>query len=332
VKRVLPPAGAAPDTLEMLRLISSAAHKIHGGSSVTALKRRAFFIWRALRYRTQLLEFWARLKNASPDGRVPVTAEVLGVTEWPYLNNEWDVAERLDRIATHYELLASAARKLLGLDKRTAMRLLDLSKFSAHCEIIIDRPLWFKREGELVLNLFRETLRVASLAFILGTHNGAPAIFIGAIQGINRAVSSEESLEIFRDLTKDFEGVRPRSLLLDILRMIARELRVQTLFAVADENRHHRHKYFGAHEQAKLAANYNEIWSEHGGRVSEVATFYELPVQPQRKDLADVPAKKRAMYRRRYAMLAEIEAEVSNTIKAWVAASAAAQLKRPLLA
>jgi uncharacterized protein VirK/YbjX len=331
VKRRVPSGAAtAPETVPVLRLITSAAQKIHGGSSPTALKRRAFFICRALRYRPLLQQFWARLINASRDGRLPVTAEVLGVTEWPYLNNAWGVAERLDRIATHYELLASTSNTLLGLDRRTAVRLLDLSRFSTHCEIIIDRPLWFKREGELVLNLFRETIRVASLAFILGTQNGAPAIFIGAIQGVNRAVSSEESLEIFRDLTKDFEGVRPRSLLLDILRMIAAELQVKTLLAVADENRHHRHKYFGAGEQSKLAANYNEIWSEHGGSPSAVPTFYELPVQQPRKELADVPTKKRAMYRRRYAMLAEIEAEVSNTIRESIAASSAANPTRPL--
>jgi uncharacterized protein VirK/YbjX len=321
-----------PDTVEMLRLITSAAQTIHRGSSLTAVKRRTAFICRALRYRTLLQRFWARLLKASAPGRLPVTTEVLGVTEWPYLNSAWGVAERLDRIATHYELLASISGTLLGLDKRTAVRLLDLSKFSAHCEIIIDRPLWFKREGELVLNLFRETLRVASLAFILGTHDGAPAIFIGAIQGINRAVSSEESLEIFRILTKEFEGVRPRSLLLDILRMIANELQVKTLLAVADEHRHHRHRYFGRSAQEKLAANYDEIWAEHGGSRSELRGFYQLPVQPLRKELAEVAAKKRAMYRRRYAMLAEIETEVAGTIRGWSAASPAANARRSLSA
>jgi uncharacterized protein VirK/YbjX len=318
VKRAIHSAGVTtPDTVEVLRLIASAAQKIHGGSSLAAVKRRTIFVCRALKYRTLVQEFCARLMNASPDGRVPVTADVLGVTEWPYLNNAWGVAERLERIATHYELLASTSSTLLGLDKRTAVRLVDLSRFSPDCEVIIDRALWFKREGELVLNLFRETLRVASLAFILGSQNGAPVIFIGAIQGINRGLSSEESLETFRNLTKDFEGLRPKSFLLDILRMLASELQITMLLAVADENRHHRHKYFGPDEQLKLAANYNEAWTEHGGAPSTVPGFYELPVRAPRKELSDVPAKKRAMYRRRYAMLVEIEREVANTIRAW---------------
>jgi len=290
------------------------------------------FICRALKYRPLVRQFWMRLKRTSANAWPPVTAEALGVIEWPYLNNGWTVAERLDRIATHYELLATSSAALLALDKRTAVRLVDLGRYSPGCEILIDRAPWFKREGELVLNLFRDTLRVASLAFTLGKQHGAPAMFIGAIQGINRGVSSEESLEVFRNLTKDFEGVRPKSLLLDIVRMIATEFGMQVLFAVADENRHHRHRYFGADAQVKLAANYNEAWLEHGGTPSSVPGFYELPVRTVRKEITEVPAKKRAMYRRRYAMLAEIEVEVATSVKAWSEARSRADAKRLRLA
>jgi uncharacterized protein VirK/YbjX len=319
-------------TTDMLRLIASAAQRIHSGASPRALKRRVAFICRALKYQQSLRQFWTRLTSVAINGRLPVTVDIIGVTEWPYLNNAWDVEERLERIATHYELLASTSSTLLGLDKRTAVRVVDLSRFSPGCEILIDRPLWFKREGELVLNLFRETLRVASLVFVFGRQGGVPAIFIGAIQGINRGVSSEESLEVFRNLTKEFEGLRPKSLLVDILRMIASELGIKMLFAVADENRHHRHKYFGPEEQAKLAANYNEMWSEHGGSPSAIDGFYELPVKASRRELSDIPAKKRAMYRRRYTMLAEIEIEVAGTIRAWTLAGSAPSTKQPRIA
>jgi len=319
-------------TTDLLRLIASAAQKIHGGASPRAIKSRIMFICRALRYQQLLQQFWSRLTSVSINGRLPVTVDIIGVTEWPYLNNTWDVEQRLERIATHYELLASTSDTLLGLDKRTAVRVVDLSRFSPGCEILIDRSLWFKREGELVLNLFRETLRVASLVFVLGRESGVPAIFIGAIQGINRGVSSEESLEVFRNLTKEFEGLRPKSLLVDILRMIASELGIKMLLAVADESRHHRHKYFGPEEQAKLATNYNEMWTEHGGFPSTIGGFYELPVKAARRELADIPAKKRAMYRRRYTMLAEIEAEVAGTVRAWGQAGSAPTAKQPRIA
>jgi uncharacterized protein VirK/YbjX len=328
VKQAMSGSPTTVDTGEVLKLIVTAARKIHHGSSVTSFKRRTFFIWRALKYRTQLGEFWERLRRASPEGRLPVYVDVVGVIEWPYVNNCWTVTQRLDRIATHYELLASASRSLLALDKRTAVRLVDLSKFSGHCEILIDRPLWLKREGELVLNLFRDSLRVASMPFILTVEDGTPAIIIGGTQGIHRGMSTEESLQIFRELTKDFEGLRPRSLLIEILRMIANALQIKRLLAVADENRHHRHRYFGPDKQSKLAVNYNEIWTEHGGSASPVPGFYELPVHPMRKELTDIPAKKRAMYRRRYAMMTEIEGEIATTVKAWTQVNSVANVKR----
>jgi uncharacterized protein VirK/YbjX len=305
--------GHTASTGQLLRLIVRTAREIHPGLSAVALKRRAWFVCRAFSQRALLRQFYARVAQASSAGSAGPSSDVLGVTEWPYINNAWSVAERLDRIATHYESLASHPAGSLCMQPCDALRLVDLSGISGDCAVIIDRAHWFKREGELVLNLFKSDLRVASLAFTLGRQEGMPVIFIGAIQGIHKGVSSERSLEIFKDLTKEFEGLRPRSLLVEILKMIGNRLHVARLLAVADENRHHNHSYFGA-VQAKQGANYNEIWIEHGAAPSTVGGFYEIPTELHRKDAAEIPARKRAMYRRRYAILAQIEQEVANKL------------------
>lgn len=304
----------APSTSQLLRLIVKAAREIHPGISPVALKRKAFFGYRALSYRKHLKAFCLRLANTSTEGRGAPRSDVFGVTEWPYINTAWDVPERLQQIANHYELLASRSSGLLKLEPRDALPLVDLSKISESCAVVIDRAHWFKREGELVLNLFKKDLRVLSLVFTFGVQDGQQTIFVGAIQGIHDRVSKEESLEIFRELTKEFDGLRPRSLLLEILRIIGNRLQITRILAVADENRHHRHRYFGGAQAAKLGANYNEIWIEHGGVPSTVPGFYEIPLLPHRKELTEIPAKKRAMYRRRYTMLGEIEQEVAGKL------------------
>ncbi len=180
---------------------------------------------------------------------------------------------------------------------------------------MIDRAHWFKREGELVLNLFKDELRVASMAFTFGIHNGVPTIFIGAVQGIHGGIPTEESLLIHKNLTKDFEGLRPRSLLLDILKTIGNTFGISKLLAISDENRHHRHKYFGAVQSSKLATTYNQIWIEHGGYQGVDPGFYEIPIHLMRRGPEEIPSKKRAMYRRRYEILDEIEKEVVNCIR-----------------
>lgn len=305
----------AASTSQLMRLIVRTAREMHPGLSPVAVKRRACFIYRAFTYRRLLQGFCLRLAQASSAGRNFLRSDVLGVTEWPYINNAWDVAERLDRIAGHYEFIASKSRPLLCLEPCDAMRIVDLSNISSNCQIVIDRAPWFKREGELVLNLFKKDLRVASLAFAFGAQDRVPVIFIGGIQGIHKGVSKEESLEIFKDLTKEFEGLRPRSLLMEILKMIGNCLHVKRLLAIADENRHHHHRYFGTTHAASLSANYNEIWLEHEGTPSSVPGFYEIPIQAHRKEVTEIPAKKRAMYRRRYTILADIEQAVANKLE-----------------
>ena len=103
-------------------------------------------------------------------------------------------------------------------------------------------------------------------------------------------------------------------LLMEILKMIGNGRQVSRLLAVADENRHHYHKYFGDAHVAKQGANYNEIWVEHGGAPSTVAGFYEIPVAQHRKEMTEIPTRKRAMYRRRYEILAQIEHEVASKL------------------
>ena len=302
-------------TGELLRRIINAAREIHPGSSPATLKRKVFFIYRAFKSRALLRDFYARMSHGSANAELVGSCDVIGVTEWPYINNAWTVADRLNRMATHYEMLASMPDTLRAVDNRNALHLVNLSKVSNGCEIVLDRAPWFKREGELVVNLFKEDIRVLSIPFIFGMQDATPSILIGAIQGIHKGISTKDSLEIFKNLTKEFEGLRPRSLLLDVLRMIANSLRIERLLAIADENRHHRHRYFGPLEPSKLGTSYNEIWIEHGGFASAVPGFYEIPATPIRKEPADIPSRKRAMYRRRYAILAEIEREVRNSLR-----------------
>jgi uncharacterized protein VirK/YbjX len=197
----------------------------------------------------------------------------------------------------------------------------DLSEFSAGCSLVLDRPVWFMREGELVLNLFQGDLRVASIAFTLCCVDGELCIFIGAVQGIHKGIESDKSLDIYRDLTKDFEGLRPRSFLIEAIKYLALNLGVKKIYAVGDGYRHHRHPYFGAEKAKELAADYDVIWMEHGATPSEREDFFEIPMTSSRKPLDTIPSKKRAMYRRRYELMDSTFSNMDKVLKGCYAAS-----------
>lgn len=240
--------------------------------------------------------------------------DCVGVVHWPYISKSWSPKNKLSVLASHYEVVTKSCPQLLLLGRSDSLKLSDLSEFAAGCSLVLDRPFWFMREGELVLNLFQGDLRIASIAFTLCRTDTELCIFIGAVQGIHKGVESELSLSIYRDLTKDFEGLRPRSFLIEVIKYIAINIGVEKIYAVGDGYRHHRHPYFGAHKALELAANYDVIWLEHGATPSEREDFFEIPMMLSRKPLDSIASKKRAMYRRRYELLDDTFKKIDSVL------------------
>ncbi len=291
----------------MLGTLVKSVFTLQPGYSLRALHNKYKLTRQMARHWPQLNTFMQRMTTAlGQAGLQRLGVDCMGVVQWPYISQCWEAPQRLDVVASHFELVARQFPLLLLLGRDEHLTLCDLSSHSPGCSLVLDRPVWFKREGELVLNLFQGDLRVASLAFTLCRSQAGLNLYIGAVQGIHKGIDSETSLAIYRELTKDFEGLRPRSLLLEALKCLARRLGVTQLYAVSDACRHHRHPYFGRDKGQDLAANYDVIWQEHGACASDLADFFSLPLAPAQRAEADIPAKKRAMYRRRQALLDDV--------------------------
>jgi uncharacterized protein VirK/YbjX len=234
---------------------------------------------------------------------------LLVVVHSPYIHNQWDVQERFKVISNHYKMIRKMPCVLNLVDGQPKI-LLDLSQYSAGTFITLDKAKWFVREGELVLNIFKDDLRMMSIAFTFSKINNESVVYIGAIQGKQ---SSNETLSTLKELSKSFEGLRPADLLLEILRMLAANLGISKILAISDENRHHRHKHFSHSQTNLLKTNYNEKWLENQG-IPLNNGFYSLPIKKSRKDFAEIASNKRAVYRRRYNMLDEIEVALNQVL------------------
>ncbi|QAY88481.1 MULTISPECIES: DUF535 family protein [unclassified Pseudomonas] len=277
---------------------------LHAGYSLRALNNKFKMLVLVAKNWSELKLFCGRMSSALGESGVEkLGGDCVGVVHWPYISRSWNPKNKLSVLASHYEVVTKSCPQLLLLGRSDSLLLSDLSEFAAGCSLVLDRPIWFMREGELVLNLFQGDLRIASIAFTLCRTDTELCIFIGAVQGIHKGVESELSLSIYRDLTKDFEGLRPRSFLIEVIKYIAINIGVEKIYAVGDGYRHHRHPYFGAHKALELAANYDVIWLEHGATPSEREDFFEIPMILSRKPLDCIASKKRAMYRRRYELL-----------------------------
>jgi uncharacterized protein VirK/YbjX len=268
---------------------------------------RLRFLKRAGKQSELLEDFIQKMKAYGHEAIFSQEPYMLGLVEWPYMHNQWDLQKRVDTISTHYQILPSQP-KFLDVSDGQPKKIIDLNEYCEGASVVIDRAKWFAREGEVVLNLFKGELRVKSIAFTLGRLDNELAIFVGAVQGIH---ADDDSLNLFKSITKDFEGLRPRSLVIELLRMVAERVGAKKIWAISDENRHHRHPYFLNYHEKTLKTHYDVAWLEHEA-VNLGNGFFEVPVAKHRRDLAEVSSNKRAMYRRRYELLDKIEASLTK--------------------
>lgn len=293
----------SPQDNDFYQEIVNAASINHRKFSFRSISNRCLFIYNAYKYKAEVTSFANRLYTLPNGNKLAVSPQMLGVVEWPYIHNQWDIHTKLDKIATHYEVLSKLKSNLVGISFGNSFELLNLSDYSDGVKIIIDRAAWFTREGELLINIYRKSLRIASIAFTLGKKEHATVAYIGAIQGVHSGISTEDSLALFKLLTKDFEGLRPRSLLIEVLKVVLKKLGASRMYAVSEQNRHHRHSYFRNNEKTIFVNDYNPIWEENGGVFDSNTGFYEIPITPAIKNMEDIPSKKRSQYKRRHEII-----------------------------
>ena len=172
-----------------------------------------------------------------------------------------------------------------------------------------------QQEGELTLSLgFPDSLDtfdhhrwITSLTFMLRQGAGGRELMVGGVQGGH----SENSREDMRLATQVFHGLRPKHLLIHLLRQIAYCWGVSDILAVSDSA--HcltRNRYRG---RIQIESSYDELWRDVGGVLREDG-FYTLSLLKQRRPLEDVPSRKRAQYRRRFELLDNIETEIRDKL------------------
>ena len=148
-----------------------------------------------------------------------------------------------------------------------------------------------------------------AMFWIARDKEGAYSLFIGALQGPNM----EHAREVVKALTKRAHRYRTKNLMLYMVRATARALSLQHIYAVSNEgyyaNNHIR-------RDRKLKTSFSDFWEESGGHPCEDRRFYELPMTEYRKAMEEVPAHKRNYYRKRYALLDEVDASIAENIKA----------------
>jgi len=249
----------------------------------------------------------------------------------PYLSSRFNCQQRLAVLMTHYRFVlqhglgaavSHAARGPLTLaqfaGKSGAMYSIELRAISA-----------MEREGELVLQLRcnkdDDNALVYTLAFSFladGRHGQLRSVGIGCVQGPQGA----DGLELIRTATRELHGMRPKNLMVRLVRQLGYEYGCQQLLLVGNDNRAVRNSV----RKGLVLADYNALWLELGASVRADGDYQldcgALPPPA----MEDIPSKKRSEVRKRHELLVAVIAATSAGLRA-PALNAAMPAAVPLL-
>jgi uncharacterized protein VirK/YbjX len=180
-----------------------------------------------------------------------------------------------------------------------------LRRYAVDVDMNLDHP----QEGLWRLSLrCPDHLRLFAICFSIIP---GPTIFIGAVQG-GRSTEASSIPERIRLATKDFEGVRPNFLLFDVVRALAALWRVESICGVS--NRHQLKAHSSSMHANAVRFSYDAFFQELGAR-PRCDGNWDVPTSACDRRIADAPSKKRAMYRRRFALLNELRSEVRTSLE-----------------
>jgi uncharacterized protein len=129
-------------------------------------------------------------------------------------------------------------------------------------------------------------------------------LLIGNVQGPSLGVDGPA---LIRQATHAAHGMRPPHLLLHALRLLVKQWDVEVLLGI-DPGNHVKGRW--NLRRSRLRFDYEAFWIEQGA-MRDRGGNWRLPLAVDTRALANVPTKRRAMYRRRYAMLTQLEAAIA---------------------
>ena len=234
----------------------------------------------------------------------------------PYLSASWSKARTLAALQANYAILQAA----LPPDNLEKIFLSDefiLAEWSANrtYRLRLTHDPRFYQEGELTLSLLCPELGEGELALLSATlaptEEGILAMYIGGLQGADRALGAPA----IKDAGRDLHGLRPKSLIVIAAQLLACQLGCQRILATtAASHAYSTDERRQSGERQKMFFDYDAFWEECDG-VRDGSAFLALPLTSARRPREEMKPQKRPMYNRRYAMLDEIAAALTQCLQ-----------------
>jgi uncharacterized protein VirK/YbjX len=254
---------------------------------------------RALLYRRQTGR-WLQLLNSNPlfGQMLPSCPRLVNKIYRSYVSTRLQCQDRLALLQTHYDVVIR--RGLAPLVARAAHAPVELCRLQARCpehdyRIVLRAGGVLCREGELIMQLMDGDVVLVSIAFSFLRHDGGIAIGIGCLQGAPGA----GALDAIRCATRELHGMRPKNLLVRMVRQFGHDLGCEQLVLVGNRNR----VVTTSMRQGKVHADYDALWEELGAQRRPDGDFGLACEDLAEPCMEEIASKKRSEARKRHEML-----------------------------
>jgi uncharacterized protein VirK/YbjX len=245
----------------------------------------------------------------------------------PYLNAKWGPQERVNALISHYSWLRNKFTRFaihqIYLDAPITLASCNTRSEADLLTLRLSYEGSFEREGDLTLSLYRQATEltmgppelVVAITLSVVFIEGHQALCIGCLQ----ARHDVRTMENLKQITKDMHGLRPKTLLIEMVKLLARRWKL-ALYGI-DPSFHPftslRYRLSQRKRQAveMMSEGYVTLWAEHGG--NQIAGgWYSLPLDTSARPLSEIPSHKRSMYKKRFDMMVDIESRMQASLGA----------------
>lgn len=229
-------------------------------------------------------------------------------THRQYLARGLSSTKRADAIVGHYQFIDSlnSPRLVSALTAMDPEPLLTFEgKDGAQFTLYASCAHKAEREGESTLWFCdAENTVLASATFSVMRKDNGWELIIGGLQGPRRTVSHE----VIKHATRACYGLFPKRILVEFFGLLSAHCGITSLTGVSDNGHVFRALRYRFSKGRHFHASYDEFWGSIDG-VKTNAFRWQLPLQQERKSIEEIASKKRAEYRRRFALLDEMAAQ-----------------------
>ena len=299
--------------MQLLRELQRAAPLVYPQRNLKDSLQRAKFCIRALAFPT-LTRRWFELLGSSAVALIAQRhPRLYSKLQRPYLHRCLSTRAQLEILQHHYrfcsENFSPAMTQAIYLKSGWMVGRAFLAEHgSISWWLTHDGSV--EKEGDLTLSLVDDSVprRLCLMSFSVTQWKKARReLFIGGLQSRRFAEDKERTITV----TRAMHGLRPKALLLLGLQHLAQFFGVTSMRAVS--NGQHIYQHFV--KRKVLQADYDAFWTESAG-CRDADGMFTLPIISKARDLTDIKATKRQMYRKRYVMIGELAAQFQARLEA----------------